>query len=56
MEPGFAPGCEVFAIVEQEIVILFAEPTHGSAESHTNRRLMLMLDNANGLILTKFLQ
>ncbi|CAI8372778.1 MAG: Uncharacterised protein [Synechococcus sp. MIT S9220] len=37
MPPCFAPVGEVLAIVEQQVVVLFANPAHGPSQGHPRR-------------------
>ena len=45
MTSGFAPGGEVLTVVEQKVVVLFANPAHRSSQGYTSARLPGMVDD-----------
>ena len=46
MPAGFAPAGEMFAVVEQQVVALFADAAHRSTQRDPCWRWMVMLHNA----------
>jgi hypothetical protein len=46
MTAGFAPTGEVFAVVEEQVVALFADATHRAPQRDACWRWMVMCNNA----------
>jgi len=50
---GFAPSGEVFAVVEEQVVILFAQAAHRSTQGDARRRRIGVFHHAHHLPLAE---
>jgi hypothetical protein len=53
MASGFAPSGEVLAVVEEQVVVLFAKAAHRSAEGDSCRRRIRVVQHAYYLSLAE---